>query len=352
MNDTRLPSSPTASNDPRLALLRQWLERDLGFRQYGIAPASADASFRRYFRVTRAGQAPLIVMDAPPGREDVGPYLKVASLLQEIGVNAPRILERSEQDGFLLLTDLGTVMYLPELTKPGQADPLYADALAALVLIQSRGSQAARQLPPYDEQLLRIEMSLFPDWLLQRHLGLELSAQEAQVLEDSMDALVANALEQPQVFVHRDYHSRNLMVCPEANPGILDFQDAVHGAITYDLVSLLRDSYIQWPQDRVVGWALEYRSRAAAAGLQTGRDDAQFLRWFDLIGVQRHLKVGGIFARLNHRDGKAGYLADIPRTLHYAVNSCARHADFVELGQLIGKRVLPAVVAKLAGDTR
>jgi aminoglycoside/choline kinase family phosphotransferase len=339
-------------NDSRLALLRQWLERDLGFRQYGIAPASADASFRRYFRVTRAGQAPLIVMDAPPGREDVGPYLKVAGLLQEIGVNSPRILERSEQDGFLLLTDLGTVMYLPELTKPGQADPLYADALAALVLIQSRGAQAARQLPPYDEKLLRIEMSLFPDWLLQRHLGLELSAHEAQMLKDAMDALVANALEQPQVFVHRDYHSRNLMVCPGANPGILDFQDAVHGAITYDLVSLLRDSYIQWPQDRVVGWALEYRSRAAAAGLETGRDDAQFLRWFDLMGVQRHLKVGGIFARLNHRDGKPGYLADIPRTLHYAVNSCARHSDFVELGQLIGKRVLPAVVATLEGDTR
>jgi aminoglycoside/choline kinase family phosphotransferase len=333
-------------------LLRQWLEQDLGFREYGIVPASADASFRRYFRVTRAGQPSLIVMDAPPGKEDVGPYLRVAAMLQDIGVHAPRILERSQGDGFLLLTDLGTTMYLTELAKPGQADPLYADALAALVRIQCRGAQAATQLPPYDEQLLRFEMSLFPDWLLQRHLSLPLSPREAQVLQAGMDALVANAFEQPQVFVHRDYHSRNLMVCPDANPGIIDFQDAVHGALTYDLVSLLRDSYVAWPQERVVGWALQFRRLAVGAGLPAGRDEAQFLRWFDLMGVQRHLKVGGIFARLFLRDGKPGYLADIPRTLQYAVNSCARHADFVELGELIGERVLPAVKARLAGDAR
>jgi aminoglycoside/choline kinase family phosphotransferase len=349
LNDTRPPAAPTDSADPRLDLLRRWLERDLGFRQYAIAPASADASFRRYFRVTQASHAPLIVMDAPPAREDVGPYLKVAGMLQQIGVNAPVVLERSEQDGFLLLTDLGTVMYLPELTRPGQADPLYDAALAALVQIQSRGAPLAGQLPPYDEQLLRVEMSLFPDWLLQRHLGLELGAHETRLLRAAMDSLVANALEQPQVFVHRDYHSRNLMVCPDASPGILDFQDAVRGALTYDLVSLLRDSYIQWPQQRVVGWAQAYRRKAAAAGLDTGRDEAQFLRWFDLMGVQRHLKVGGIFARLFHRDGKPGYLADIPRTLQYAVSACARHADFVELGQLIDQRVLPAVLAKLEG---
>jgi len=310
LNDTRPHSPAEASDDPRLQLLRQWLERDLGFSQYGIAPASADASFRRYFRVTRVGEVSLIVMDAPPGKEDVGPYLRIAAMLQDIGVHAPRILQRSERDGFLLLTDLGTTMYLPELTKPGQADRLYADALAALVQIQSRGVQAAAELPPYDEKLLRFEMSLFPDWLLQRHLALELSPREAQVLQAGMDALVANALAQPQVFVHRDYHSRNLMVCPAANPGIIDFQDAVRGALTYDLVSLLRD----------------------------------------LMGVQRHLKVGGIFARLCHRDGKPGYLADIPRTLQYAVDSCARHADFIELGELIGTRVLPAVIARLEGN--
>jgi aminoglycoside/choline kinase family phosphotransferase len=346
LNDASKLTHRTAQ-DPRLQALRTWLEQDLGFRDYGIAPASADASFRRYFRVTRAGHEPLIVMDAPPGKEDVGPYVRVAGMLQQFGVNAPRVLERSAEQGFLLLTDLGTTMYLPELARPGRADPLYADAISALVRIQARGDEASRTLPPYDEKLLRFEMSLFPDWLLQRHLQLELSAQESRVLDDAMDALVANALEQPQAFVHRDYHSRNLMVCPGANPGILDFQDAVRGGLTYDLVSLFRDSYIAWPQERVVGWALEFRREAQAAGLATGHDDAQFLRWFDLMGVQRHLKVGGIFARLWHRDGKPGYLADIPRTLEYAVGSCARHADFHGLGELIARRVLPAVVAKL-----
>ena len=337
-----------AAHDPRLQSLRRWLEQDLGFRDYRIVPASADASFRRYFRVTRAGHEPVIVMDAPPGKEDVGPYVRVATLLQEFGVNAPRVLERSAGEGFLLLTDLGTTMYLPELAVPGRADSLYSDAIAALVRIQARGAEASRTLPPYDEKLLRFEMGLFPDWLLQRHLQLELSPREARVLEYAMDALVANALDQPQVFVHRDYHSRNLMVCPGDNPGILDFQDAVRGGLTYDLVSLFRDSYVAWPQERVVGWALQFRRAAAAAGLDTGRDEAQFLRWFDLMGVQRHLKVGGIFARLWHRDGKPGYLADIPRTLQYAVGSCARHADFRDLGQLIAQRVLPAVVAGLA----
>jgi hypothetical protein len=338
-----------AAEDPRLQSLRDWLEHGLGFAGYDIAPASADASFRRYFRVTRAGHPPVIVMDAPPAKEDVGPYLRVATMLQEIGVNAPRVLERSA-DGFLVLSDLGMRMYLPELSQPGRADALYADAIDALVAIQSRGVSAALQLPAYDARLLRLEMSLFPDWLLQRHLDLALSAHEAAMLDAAMDALVANALAQPQVFVRRDYHSRNLMVCPGANPGILDFQDAVRGGLTYDLVSLLRDSYIAWPQERVVGWALQFRRLAVAAGLAAGRDDTQFLRWFDLMGVQRHLKGGGIFARLFHRDGKPGYLADIPRTLQYAVNSCARHADFVELGELIGQRVLPAVKARLQGD--
>jgi aminoglycoside/choline kinase family phosphotransferase len=290
-------------------------------------------------------------MDAPPGKENVGPYLRVAQMLLEIGVHAPRVLERSERDGFLLLSDLGTIMYLPELVKPGEADRLYGDAFQALVAIQSRGDGHARHLPPYDEKLLRFEMSLFPDWLLQRHLDLQLSDRESRILASAMDALVANAFEQPQVFVHRDYHSRNLMVCPDSNPGILDFQDAVRGGSTYDLVSLLRDSYIAWPQARVAAWALQYRQLALDAGLDAGRDAAQFLRWFDLMGVQRHLKIGGIFARLFHRDGKAGYLADIPRTLQYAVDSCARHDDFVDLGKLLRDRVLPAVVARLAVTT-
>ena len=208
-----------------------------------------------------------------------------------------------------------------------------------------------RELPPYDERLLRFEMSLFTDWLLGRHLGLELATAESQALAAAFDALVANALGQPQVFVHRDYHSRNLMVCEGHNPGILDFQDAVHGALTYDLVSLLRDCYVEWPQAQVERWALEFRRRAAAAGVDAGGSDAEFLRWFDLMGIQRHLKASGIFARLWHRDGKPGYLPDVPRTLGYIVGACGRHPEFAALGALVSERVLPAVRTGL-GATR
>jgi N-acetylmuramate 1-kinase len=341
------PAARTA-DDPRLDQLRRWLERDLGYADYSIAPASADASFRRYFRVIRPGYDPVIVMDAPPEKEDVGPFLRVAAMLGDIGVHAPRVLGRSEGEGFLLLSDLGTRTYLEEIHEPERADELYGDALAALVQVQARGQAAASQLPPYDERLLQFEMSLFPDWLLARHLALQPTSADARMLVQAMDALVTNALAQPQVFVHRDYHSRNLMVCPGANPGILDFQDAVRGACTYDLVSLLRDSYVEWPQERVAAWALDFRRQAREAGLDAGADDEQFLRWFDLMGVQRHLKVGGIFARLWHRDGKPGYLADIPRTLRYAVGSCGRHPEFRALGDYIACEVLPAVEAKLA----
>jgi hypothetical protein len=339
-----LPDS--SRDDPRLALLRHWLEHGLGWRDSGLAPASADASFRRYFRVTRP-DGTFIAMDAPPGKEDVGPYLKVAGMLSDIGVNAPRVLARNADDGFLLLTDLGSVTYLTELADRGRAGSLYADAIAALVRIQARGAPHARELPPYDEKLLRFEMSLFPDWLLGRHLGLRLGDAESKLLADAIDALVASALEQPGVFVHRDYHSRNLMVCADGNPGILDFQDAVHGPLTYDPVSLLRDCYIAWPQEQVVAWALEFRRQAAAAGLETGGDEARFLRWFDLMGVQRHLKASGIFARLWHRDGKPGYLPDVPRTLGYIEQACARHPDLAALGELVRSRVLPAMRASL-----
>jgi aminoglycoside/choline kinase family phosphotransferase len=337
-------------DDPRLALLRHWLEHDLGWRDSGLAPASADASFRRYFRVTRP-EGTYVAMDAPPDKEDVGPYLKVAGMLGAIGVHAPRVLARSAADGFLLLTDLGSTTYLAELADRRRAPALYAEAIASLLRVQARGGEHAASLPPYDEKLLRFEMSLFPDWLLGRHLGLQLDANDSRELAAAFDLLVANALAQPHVFVHRDYHSRNLMVCPGDNPGILDFQDAVHGPLTYDLVSLLRDCYITWPQEQVVAWALDFRRQASAAGLDTGADDAQFLRWFDLMGVQRHLKASGIFARLWHRDGKAGYLPDVPRTLEYIEQACARHSDLAALGELVRGRVLPAMCATLAGAT-
>ncbi|MDQ1309410.1 MAG: N-acetylmuramate 1-kinase [Pseudomonadota bacterium] len=333
-------------DDPRLDLLRHWLEQGLGWQSYDLAPASADASFRRYFRVAR-GDETAIVMDAPPQKEDVEPYLRIAGMLDAIGVNAPRILARNASEGFLLLTDLGSTTYLAELGRLARADALYADAIEALVRIQARGARFGAQLPPYDEKLLRFEMSLFTDWLLARHLQVSLDPGATQALARVFDTLVASALEQPPVFVHRDYHSRNLMVCSGHNPGILDFQDAVHGPLTYDLVSLLRDCYIAWPQDRVVAWALDFRRRAASAGLPVGADEQQFLRWFDLMGVQRHLKASGIFARLWHRDGKPGYLADVPRTLEYVAQACARHADLAPLGELVAGRVLPAMRASL-----
>jgi aminoglycoside/choline kinase family phosphotransferase len=268
-------------------------------------------------------------------------------MLSDIGVNAPRVLDRNAADGFLLVTDLGSVTYLMELEDQTRSGPLYRDAIAALARIQARGGVHAGRLPPYDEKLLRFEMSLFTDWLLGRHLGITLESEASRRLAVAFDRLVANALEQPQVFVHRDYHSRNLMVCAGANPGILDFQDAVRGPLTYDLVSLLRDCYIAWPQDRVVAWARDFRQQVMAAGIDGGRDEQQFLGWFDLMGVQRHLKASGIFARLWHRDGKPGYLRDIPRTLEYVVLACARQPDLAPLGQLVCERVLPAMKASL-----
>ena len=293
-----------------------------------------------------------IVMDAPPDKENVEPYLEVARMLGEIGVRAPRVLERNAEEGYLLLTDLGSVTYRMELDDPSRAEPLYRAAIDALVRIQAHGVEHAKRLPPYDEKLLRFEISLYTDWLLGRHLGIVMDGDEAASIGGVFDALVENALVQPQVFVHRDYHSRNLMVCPGDDPGILDFQDAVRGPLTYDLVSLLRDCYISWPQQQVHRWALEYRRRAGVAGLDTGSDEDEFLRWFDLMGVQRHLKAAGIFARLWHRDGKTGYLPDVPRTLGYVVDACDRHADLAPLGRQVRDRVLPAVVASLETHPR
>jgi len=336
----------TRRDDPRLALLRHWLEHGLGWSDTTLAPASADASFRRYFRVTRPGGT-CIAMDAPPEKENVEPYIAVAGMLADIGVNAPHVLVRNASDGFLLLTDLGSVTYLADLAERGRPGPLYADAIAALVRIQARGAVHAGNLPPYDEKLLRFEMSLFTDWLLARHLGLAPGQDEMRELAVVFDLLVDSALAQPRVFVHRDYHSRNLMVCDTGNPGILDFQDAVHGPLTYDLVSLLRDCYIEWPQPQVVEWALEFRRQAVAAGVDAGDSEARFLRWFDLMGVQRHLKASGIFARLWHRDGKPGYLPDVPRTLGYVVQACARHPDLAPLGTLVRDTILPRMQASL-----
>jgi aminoglycoside/choline kinase family phosphotransferase len=337
-----------------LEQLEQWLAGLFGARDFSVAPASADASFRRYFRVCRHSQPEQtwIAMDAPPGKEDMGPYIRVSAMLVDVGVNAPRVLERDEAQGFLLNTDLGSRTYLADLDAGGDADRLYHDAIDALVAIQSRAGQHAKQLPPYDDALLRREMGLFPEWFCDKHLGLQLNEAERAGLAKLFDTLVAEALKQPRVFVHRDYHSRNLMVCDGkrhddhgqgANPGILDFQDAVLGPVTYDLVSLFRDSYVAWPIERVHSWLRRYRDSAQRSGLAVGASEAEFQRWFDLMGIQRQLKVLGIFARLYHRDGKSGYLKDLPRTLSYVRQVTGNYRDLDFLTSFIEQRIVPAM---------
>jgi len=324
------------SDDSRLRALFHWLGATLRTDDFTLSVASSDASFRRYFRATLPSNnelAPdagtLIAMDAPPPMEDCRPFVHVARLLADAGVHAPTVLAQDLTQGFLLLTDLGTTVYLAALDS-GSASVLYADASAALVRFQLASREG--ELPCYDEAMLARELDLFPDWYIARHLDRSLTADERQTLANSFQAILRNNLAQPQVFVHRDYHSRNLMVCTP-NPGVLDFQDAVYGPITYDIVSLLRDAYIEWDEERQLDWAVRYWERARKAALPVASDFALFWRDFEWMGVQRQLKVLGIFARLAHRDGKEGYLADLPRVMRYLHAACARYR---ELGPLAG----------------
>lgn len=335
--DTRKP----AEND-RLDALRRWLQSNASVDSSTVVPASADASFRRYFRV-RSENGSFIVMDAPPAREDSRSFIRVAGYLEAMMLNAPRVLEADLQQGFLLLTDLGSTDYLTELNaQPHSAERLYGDALAALAAMQSRGAAYQGRLPAYDAELLSFELSLFHDWLCETHLELHFEPDEEKAWQELCDLLVGNALDQPQVFVHRDYHSRNLMVTGRDNPGILDFQDAVEGPFTYDLVSLLKDCYIKWPQEQTDAWMQRFYGRLDRS-VRDLVDERQFLRYFDLMGVQRQLKAAGIFARLNHRDGKDGYLKDIPRTLSYILDVAPRHGQLAFLDSWIRQRCLPAL---------
>ena len=286
-------------------------------------------------------------MDAPPPAEDCLPFVRVAGYLEAMNLNAPRIIEADIERGFLLLSDLGEAQYLDRLrADENDAKQLYGDAIIALLAMQSRGAAYQAALPPYDAELLEFELSLFHDWLCEKHLGIKFTRAEEELWRDVGSLLVRNALDQPQVFVHRDYHSRNLMVTSKDNPGILDFQDAVEGPLTYDLVSLLKDCYIRWPVERVTNWAeMFYASLGEDQRNQVSA--GQFMRNFELMGVQRHLKAAGIFARLNHRDGKPGYMADIPRTLSYIVELGPRYEELDFLVSLISERCLPM----LEGET-
>ena len=317
--------------DVRRAALEEWLRRELRGASFTLTPASEDASFRRYFRAALDDGSTRIAMDAPPDKEDCRPFVRIARMLSEAGVHAPQVLAQNFEQGFLLLSDLGTRTYLNELGADSAA-ALFADATDALVRWQLATRPGA--LPPYDEALLRREMSLFPDWYVAKHLRKELSSAQKQALEVVFAALVKSALGQPVVYVHRDYMPRNLMVS-EPNPGVLDFQDAVCGPITYDMVSLLRDAFISWEEERVLDWTVRYWERAKRAGLPVAADFGEFWRAFEWMGLQRHLKVLGIFARINYRDGKPKYLADTPRFLHYSRDVAKRYTALAPLVRLL-----------------
>ena len=312
--------------------MRQWLETTLGSGDFSVAPASDDASFRRYFRIRRGEAQPsLVAMDAPPEKESCRSFVHVAHLFAEAGVHVPEILAQDLERGFLLLSDLGSTTYLDALDERS-AGRLYGDALDALLRIQLASRPGV--LPDYDRQLLERELRLFPDWYVARQLQRELGAAQRETLERTFSMLLANNLGQARVFVHRDYHSRNLMVC-EPCPGILDFQDAVYGPITYDLVSLLRDAYVAWEEERVIDWAVRYWEKARKAGLPVAGDFADFYRDFEWMGAQRQLKVLGIFARLFFRDGKDGYLKDQPLVMRYLRRTCERYGELASLAHLL-----------------
>ena len=324
---------------PRDQLIVDWVAIRFPDQAVSIAPASADASFRRYFRLSWEDGATRILMDAPPEQEDCRPFIQVAGLMAKAGLAAPRVLDQDLEKGFLLLTDLGRIGYLEALNAdPSLADPLIRPVLDALITWQL--SSTAATLPPYDATLLRRELDLFPEWFIGRHLGLSLDDDEKQKLDLTFRFLIKSALAQPKVFVHRDFMPRNLMVVESAEPltpGIIDFQDAVYGPITYDLVSLFRDAFISWEEEQEIDWVVRYWEKARAAGLPVREDFGAFWREYELMGLQRHLKVLGIFCRLNYRDGKDKYLADLPRFMGYAKKTASRYVQLKPLLNLLDK---------------
>jgi N-acetylmuramate 1-kinase len=317
--------------DDRFRALDAWLRARLSGAPFRIEPASADASFRRYFRVFLEGGRTLIAMDAPPQREDSRPFVKVAGLLAEAGLNAPRILEADFEQGFLIVTDLGTKLYLRALQE-ADPKPLFAHATAALV--QWQLSSRPGVLPDYDEGKLRREMMLFPDWYIARHLGVTLTPAQRGSLERVFESILARNMAEQRVFVHRDFMPRNLMVS-DPDPGILDFQDAVHGPVSYDIACLYRDAYLSWDEEVVLDGTIRYWEKARAAKLPVPHDFGDFWRDVEWIGLQRHLKVAGIFARLNYRDGKKGYVEDAPRFIGYIRHAVDRYDELAPLGRLL-----------------
>lgn len=326
-------------SEGRDAQIRQWVDAQFPGQSVSITPASADASFRRYFRLSLADGSTCILMDAPPEKEDCRPFVHVAGLIEAAGLFGPKILAQDLAQGFLLLSDLGRVGYLAAF----KAEPELADVLMRPVLdvlVQWQLSSKAAVLPPYDAALLRRELDLFPEWFVRQHLGATLSDEEASALENIFSLLIASASAQPKVFVHRDFMPRNLMVVesePTLTPGILDFQDAVYGPITYDVVSLFRDAFISWEEEQEIDWVVRYWEKARAAGLPVHEDFGDFWQAYEWMGLQRHLKVLGIFCRLNYRDGKANYLTDLPRFIGYVRKTAGRYIAFKPLLNLLDR---------------
>lgn len=316
--------------DHRQQALIQWLQNALHNSEFKLTTASADASFRRYFRVHLADRT-LIAMDAPPPQENCEPFVRIAKLFGDAGVHVPQVLAQDLTQGFLLLSDLGDTTYLSQLND-ATAPTLYRDASQALIKLQLASKSGV--LPEYDDALLTREMQLFPDWYVAKHLGIDLDEKQQAVLSSTFALLNKNILSQGQVYVHRDYHARNLMVCDD-NPGVLDFQDAVYGAITYDLVSLFKDAYIHWDEEKVIDWLVRYWQSAKKHGLPVPEDFSEFYRDFEYMGVQRHIKILGIFARLYHRDGKDGYLKDMPLVMDYLRRACERYIELKPLLRLL-----------------
>lgn len=329
--------------DQRLAELTQWVREDLQWKDAQLAVASADASFRRYFRITHDGQT-FIAMDAPPEKEAIQPFIDITNLLLKTDAHVPDLVAQNTKQGFLILEDLGNTPYLDKLDTHS-AEALYHDAFDALIQMQTTDIST---LPAYDEQRLHDEMQLMPVWFLNTHLGIELSDNEQSIIASSFTFILeAIGQQDSEHFVHRDYHSRNLMITSYRNPGVIDYQDAVSGPIAYDLVSLLRDCYIHWPHSQVDTWALQFRDKALAAKAIPIIDDKTFLKNMDIMGLQRHLKVLGIFCRLAHRDGKTGYLNDLPLTLSYVLDVARRYPEMQSLIQLFETHRIPSRIGTI-----
>lgn len=320
-----------SENDSRLTTLHAWLaDNFFKANAFSLAPASADASFRRYFRATSQNKT-WVAMDAPPPQEDCRPFVKVAALMHDAGLHVPQVVAQDIERGFLLLTDLGTTTYLNGFTADNP-DALFSDAIDALIAWQRASRPGV--LPPYDAALLRREIDLFPEWYVGKHLQTTFTAAQRAAFESVATLLIDAALAQPAVYVHRDYMPRNLMISMP-NPGVLDFQDAVYGPITYDVASLFRDAFVSWPEERELDWVIRYWERARRAGLPVNTDFGAFWRDVEWMGLQRHIKVLGIFARINYRDGKPQYLADTPRFIAYARRVCARYRELAPLATLL-----------------